>query len=74
MARRVSGGASYVQVIDVGNWDASLFINLPGQSNDPRSAHYRDLYGPWIRGEMQPLLFSRAAVDARARSRTTLRP
>ena len=70
----VSGGASYLQVIDVGAWDNSLMLNLPGQSNDPRSPHYRDQYGPWIQGEMQPMLFSRAAVDARAAGRTHLRP
>jgi penicillin G amidase len=70
----VSGGASYLQVIDVGAWDNSLMLNLPGNSNDPRSPHYRDLYAPWTRGEMQPMLFSRAAVDARATGRTILRP
>ena len=70
----VGGGASYLQVIDVGAWDNSLMLNFPGQSNDPRSPHYRDLYAPWIGGEMQPMLFSRAAVDARAASRTILRP
>lgn len=70
----VSGGASYLQVIDVGAWDNSLMLNLPGQSNDPRSPHYRDLYTPWIRSEMQPMLFSRAAVDARATARTVLHP
>lgn len=70
----VAGGASYLQVIDVGAWDNSLMLNLPGNSNDPRSPHYRDLYAPWIRGEMQPMLFSRAAVDARATSRTVLQP
>ncbi|WP_129790746.1 penicillin acylase family protein [Sphingosinicella sp. CPCC 101087] len=70
----VSGGASYFQVIDVGAWDNSLMLNLPGQSNDPRSSHYRDHYASWIQGEMQPMLFSRAAVDARARGRTILRP
>ncbi|WP_324749354.1 penicillin acylase family protein [Sphingomonas sp. LY54] len=70
----VAGGASYLQVIDVGNWDASVMLNLPGNSNDPRSPHYRDLYEPWIKGEMQPMLFSRAAVDARAAARTLLRP
>jgi penicillin amidase len=70
----VGGGASYLQVIDVGGWDNSLWLNLPGNSNDPRSPHYRDLYAPWIRGEMQPMLFSRAAVDARAVERTILRP
>jgi penicillin amidase len=70
----VSGGASYLQVIDVGGWDNSVFLNLPGNANDPRSPHYRDLYQPWINGAMQPLLFSRAAIDANARARTTLRP
>jgi penicillin amidase len=73
-AWQVSGGASYLQVIDVGAWDNSLMLNFPGQSNDPRSAHYRDQYAPWISGEMQPMLFSRAAVDARATGRTLLRP
>ena len=70
----ISGGASYLQAINVGAWDNSLMLNLPGNSNDPRSPHYRDLYAPWISGEMQPMLFSRAAVDARATGRTILRP
>ncbi|WP_380786405.1 penicillin acylase family protein [Sphingomonas sp. R86521] len=71
---RASGGASYLQVIDVGAWDNSLMLNLPGQSNDPRSPHYRDQYAPWIAGRMQPMLFSRAAVDAKVASRTALTP
>jgi penicillin G amidase len=71
---QVASGASYLQVIDVGAWDNSLMIVFPGQSNDPRSPHYRDLYQPWIRGEMKPMLFSRAAVDAHAASRTILSP
>ena len=70
----VTGGASYLQVIDVGNWDASRYLNLPGQSADPQSPHYRDHYAPWIAGEMQPLPFSTAAVDAAARHRTVLKP
>ena len=71
---QVGGGASYLQVIDVGAWDNSLMLNFPGQSNDPRSPHYRDQYGHWIAGEMQPMLFSRGAVDAHAVGRTVLRP
>ncbi len=71
---QVAGGASYLQVIDVGAWDNSLMLNLPGNSNDPRSPHYRDLYAPWIDAKMQPMLFSRAAVDAHAAARTRLRP
>ncbi|HVF95514.1 MAG TPA: penicillin acylase family protein [Sphingomonas sp.] len=71
---RTGGGASYLQVIDVGAWDNSLMLNLPGQSNDPRSPHYRDHYAPWIAGRLRPMIFSRAAVDADAAARTTLRP
>ncbi|MFN3727388.1 MAG: penicillin acylase family protein, partial [Allosphingosinicella sp.] len=69
-----TGAASYLQVIDVGAWDNSLMLNLPGQSNDPRSPHYRDHYLPWIEGRLMPMLFSRAAVDGGAASRTWLRP
>lgn len=71
---RVGGGASYLQVIDVGDWDKSIMLNLPGQSNDPRSPHYRDQYAPWIAGNVLPMSFSRAAVDAVAASRSTLTP
>ncbi|UZK69436.1 penicillin acylase family protein [Sphingomonas sp. S1-29] len=71
---RTSGGASYLQVIDVGDWDNSLYLNLPGQSADPRSPHYRDHYAPWITGRMLKLPFSRGAVDADARGRTMLVP
>jgi penicillin amidase len=70
----VSGGASYLQVIDVGAWDNSLMLNLPGNSNDSRSPHHRDFYAPWIGGKMQPMLFSRSAVDAHAVARTLLHP
>jgi penicillin amidase len=71
---RTTGGASYLQVIDVGAWDNSVFLNLPGQSNDPRSPHRQDHYAPWIAGQMMPMLFSRGAVDARAEQRTILSP
>lgn len=68
----VAGGASYLMVVDVGGWDNSLFLNLPGQSADPRSPHRQDLYAPWIAGQMQPLLFSAEAVNKHASARTVL--
>src|SRR5579863_1932635 len=40
---RLTAGASFRMVLDVGNWDASRAVNAPGQSGDPCSAHYRDL-------------------------------
>jgi penicillin G amidase len=39
----VRAGASYRQVIDVGNWDASTMTNSPGQSGNPRSPFYDNL-------------------------------
>jgi penicillin amidase len=61
---RVTIGASVRLVMDVGNWDASLFVNAPGQSGDSRSPHYHDLAPLWAKGEYAPLLYSDDAVSA----------
>jgi Protein related to penicillin acylase len=70
----VGHGATYLMVADVGNWDNTRYLLLPGQSAEPSSPHYRDFYAPWLAGEMQTLPFSRRAVEARAALRTVLRP
>lgn len=70
----VSHGASYLFVADVGAWDNSRFLLLPGQSGDPRSPRYRDFYPLWLAGTMQPLWYSKAAVDRHAAARTILTP
>ena len=70
----VTHGASYLFVADVGAWDNSRFLLLPGQSADPRSPRYRDFYPLWLAGAMQPLWYSKAAVDRHAVNRLTLAP
>jgi len=70
----VSHGASVRMVIDVGAWDNSRVINSPGQSGDPASPHYGDLFPLWAQGDYVPLLFSRAAVEAATESVIRLRP
>ena len=45
----------------------------PGQSGNPDSPHYRDLFPIWARDEYVPMLFSEAAVDAAAEARILLR-
>jgi penicillin amidase len=67
-------GASVRMVFDVGAWDNSVAINTPGQSADPASPHYRDLFPLWAKGEYVPLLFSRAAIDREAERVITLTP
>jgi penicillin G amidase len=71
---RVIAGASVRLVMDVGDWDRSVCINAPGQSGDPRSPHYRDLTGRWAAGDYVPMLYTRAAVDAAARTVIRLVP
>jgi penicillin amidase len=67
-------GASVRMVCDVGDWDNSLVINTPGQSGDPDSPHYGDLFPIWAKGEYVPMLWSRAAIDQAARQVITLTP
>ncbi|MGK5544763.1 penicillin acylase family protein [Streptomyces sp. URMC 127] len=67
-------GASFRIVVDVGDWDNSRAMNAPGQSGRPDSAHWADLYEDWARDRAFPLPYSRAAVEARTRTRIVLVP
>jgi penicillin amidase len=70
----VVAGASVRMVLDVGQWDNSVVINAPGQSDDPDSGHYRDLLPLWASGRYVPLLFSRSAVEQAAEEIIDLTP
>jgi len=71
---RQSIGSTFRMVLDVGSWDDSLAMNSPGQSGDPRSEHYADLFSPWVAGDMKPLVFSREAVERETCVRIVLNP
>ena len=64
----LTNGASFRMVVDVGDWDNSRVINSPGQSGDPASPHYNDLFPLWAERKFVPMLWTRAAID-RAASR-----
>ena len=61
-------------VMDVGNWSASRFVLLGGQSGNPCSPHYDDLVPLWQRGEGVPIHWEDAAVDAHTRHTLRLTP
>jgi len=67
-------GATTRLVLDVGAWDEALAMNAPGQSGDPRSAHYDALLAAWADDDAVPLLFSREAVEAAVERRIVLSP
>jgi penicillin G amidase len=71
---QVDAGASFRMVLDVGQWDNSVAVNTPGQSGDPSSPHYRDLFPLWLTGKYFPLLYSRSAVDKAAERKIVLVP
>ena len=68
------GSASWRQIIDVGDWDASRAIHTTGQSGQPASPHYADMIPLWLNGQYHPMLWSRAQVEAQAEARLVLRP
>lgn len=73
-SRDITGGPSFREIVDLADWDRSLWINAPGQSGSPGSKHFADLAKPWSTGEYFPMAFSDEAVKAAAESELTLRP
>lgn len=69
-----TGGASFLMVCDIGEWDNSVFLNFPGQSANPATTHYSDFLDVWLKGDMQPLYFSSQNVTKHAVRRYMLSP
>jgi len=67
-----TSGASFRIIADLSDWDRTVGTNTPGQSGDPSSPHYRDLFPIWAQGRYFPVLFSREKVEGVAEARTVL--
>ncbi len=65
---------SFRSVWEAGAWDAGGLSIPGGESGERASPHYDDLRNQWVRGVMQQLPFSRAAILRAARSRLVLEP
>jgi penicillin G amidase len=68
------GSASWRQIIDVGDWDASRVVHTTGQSGQPASKHYDDMIPLWLNGEYHPMLWAREKVLANAEATLRLVP
>jgi len=71
---RLTLGVTWRMVCDVGNWDACVTINSPGQSGNPDSPHYSDLFPLWVAEEYVPMVFGEAAIVAATEEQVTLKP
>jgi penicillin amidase len=71
---RQSSGASYRHILDLADWDRSVFTSTPGQPGQPGSRHYDDLLPLWADGKYAPLAYSRKAVERYTAHRLVLEP
>jgi penicillin amidase len=69
-----TSGGSFKLIADTEDWDNSIGINTPGQSGDPASPHYRDLFDLWAKGGYFPVAYSRGKVESVTESVTRLIP
>ncbi|MBC8088255.1 MAG: penicillin acylase family protein [Phycisphaerae bacterium] len=67
-------GATYREIIDMGDLDGAMATNVPGQSGQPGSPFYSNLVDGFGKGEYFQLAFSKAAVDKAAAHRLMLVP
>jgi penicillin G amidase len=61
-------------VIDLGDLERSRYVVAGGQSGNPRSPHYDDLFARWIVNDGVPIAWSADAVRAATVARLELRP
>jgi penicillin G amidase len=69
-----SSGASFRMIVDTGNWDEAVGTNAPGQSGNPESKFYRNLFDPWAKDEFFPVYYSKEKIDSVAVEKFMLVP
>ena len=69
-----SSGASFRVVIDTKDWDNSKATNSPGQSGDPNSIFYRNLYEDWANDSFFELHYSKQKVNANLHNKKVYYP
>jgi len=71
---RQSSGASFRMIVSTGDWDTAVGTNGPGQSGDPGSPFYSNLFEPWARDQYFPVYYSRSKIDSVALETLTYLP
>lgn len=69
-----TSGGSFKILVDTENWDSAVGVNNPGQSGDPASPHYRDLFELWSKGRYFPAFYSRDKIESVTEQRIDLEP
>jgi penicillin G amidase len=69
-----SHGATFRMVADASDWDKTLFTNSPGQSGNPQSSFYKNLFNLWASDQHFPVYFSKEKVNQSAKEKIILKP
>ena len=69
-----TSGASFRIIVDTGDWDRTVGSNTPGQSGDPDSPFYDNLFELWANDRFFPVFYSRDRVESVAAERWTMTP
>ncbi len=69
-----TSGASFRIIVDTEDWDNSVGANAPGQSGDPSSPFYRNLFELWGTDRFFPVFYSRDKIQGVTVERLMLSP
>lgn len=69
-----NSGTEYRIVVDFATPDCFVAVQNIGNSGVPGSPHYRDQFGPWLRGEYHTMSLEPDAVNATCKVRTRITP
>ena len=69
-----SSGATFRIIANTGDWDKTLGTNSPGQSGDPKSPFYKNLFESWTKDEYFPFYYSKDKIISSTFKKTVLLP
>ena len=69
-----TSGGSFKIIADTEDWDNTIGQNNPGQSGNPDSPHYRDLFDMWSQGKYFPVAYSKRKVESVTEEKVVLQP
>ena len=69
-----TAGASFRIIVDLADWDKAVMTNTPGQSGNPDSPFYRNLFNDWANDNYFPALYSKEKILANTAERYNLAP
>ena len=71
---RQSSGASFRMIVNTGDWDATIGTNAPGQSGNPESPFYDNLFKDWSEDIYFPVYYSKRKIENHLYKKTLLKP